>query len=132
GLSALQCIVQAALDAGYDVIVCPDPLIPEEIEAALVPSLRLGFLCSGTALGDIQEGRHIRLDALIDIEKIKKNRAELRRCEKMKDGLMHEACSSLNDAKIIHDRIENIFNPNVDFDGVSALAREHIAALGLR
>ncbi len=132
GLPALRRIVQAALDSGHDVIVCPDPLIPEEIEAALVPSLRLGFLCSGTALGDMPEERHIRLDALLDSGKIKKNRTEVRRCEKMKDALIAEACSALSDAKGIHDRIESIFNPNVDFDGVSALAREHIASLGLR
>ncbi len=132
GSPALLRIVQAAQDSGHDVIVCPDPLVPEAIEAVLVPSLKLAFLSSGSTLSDIPEARHIRLDTLTDSGRLKNYRAELRRCEKMKDSLIHEAYSALGEAKSVHDRIESIFNPNVDFDGVGSLAREHIASLGLR
>lgn len=131
GSSALQRIVRAAQDSGQDVIVCPDPLVPEEIEAVLVPSLRLGFLSSATALGDIPESRHIRLDSLTDSARLKSIRSELRLCEKIKDSLTREASSALSDAKSVHDRIESIFNPHVDFDGIRALAQEHITVLGL-
>lgn len=132
GSPALQHIIQAAKEAGHNVIVCPDPLVPESAEAVLIPALRLGFLSTGLPLAGIPGARHIRLDALADSNRLRKSRAELRRCEKIKETLISEAVSALNEAKTVHDRIESIFNPNVDFDGVSALAREHIASLGLK
>ncbi|MEA4894372.1 MAG: hypothetical protein VB064_03820 [Oscillospiraceae bacterium] len=132
GSLALQRIAQAARDSGHDVIACPDPLVPETLEAVLVPSLSLGFLSSTSALGDISEGRHIRLDTLIESARLRNIRSELRRCEKIKDALIQQAFSALNDAKTAHDQIEGIFNPNVDFNGVGKLAQEHITALGLK
>lgn len=132
GGAPLKLLAQAALDSGHDVIICPDPLTPESVEAVLVPSLSLGFLTSGTALAGVPDARHIRLDALVDSGRLKKIKPELRRSEKAKDALLNEAYSALAEAKSIHDQIEGIFNPYVDFDGVTALAREHIAALGLK
>jgi len=129
--SALQQLAQSALEAGHDVIMCPDPLTPETLEAVLVPSLSLGFLSSVTALADVPDARRIRLDALADSARLKKIKPELRRGEKAKEALLNEAFSALSQAKSVHDRIEGIFNPYVDFEGVATLAREHIAALGL-
>jgi len=130
--AALQHLAQSALEAGHDVIMCPDPLTPEALEAVLVPSLSLGFLSSGTTLSEVPGARHIRLDALADSVRLKKAKPELRRSEKAKEALLNEAYSALAEAKSVHDRIEAILNPHVDFEGVAALAREHIAALGLK
>ena len=129
---ALKSIAQAAVDAGHDVIICPNPLTPEAPEAVLVPSLSLGFLASDSALASISDARHIRLDALADVERLKGERPEMRRCEKISDTLLNESYLVLGEAKRLHDQIESIFNPNVDFDGVNALVQEHIMSLGLK
>ncbi|MBP8640770.1 MAG: hypothetical protein KBI01_07735 [Oscillospiraceae bacterium] len=132
GDTALQSLTQAAVEAGHDVIVCPNPLTPEVAEAVLIPSLSLGFLTSDSALATNPDSRCIRLDALVDRERIKKARPELRRSEKMTEALVNEGYGALSEAKRFHDQIEGIFNPNVDFDGVNALVQEHIEKLGLK
>ena len=132
GDTALQSLAQAAVEAGHDVIVCPNPLTPEVPEAVLIPSLSLGFLTSDSALATNPDSRRIRLDALVEIDRIKKMRSELRRSEKMSEALVCEGYAALAEAKRFHDQIESIFNPNVDFDGVNALVQEHIKTLGLK
>jgi hypothetical protein len=129
---ALDLIINAAIDTGHDIIVCPNPLTPEVAEAVLVPSISLGFVVSDSALSQIPGARHIRLDALAESSRLRKIRPELRRSEKLSSALINEGFSALAESKRIHDRIENIYNPNVDFDGVYSLVREHIAALGLK
>ena len=132
GGMTLQYLSQAAVDAGLDVIFCPDPLQPDTPEAVLIPALKLGFGSSSSPLADFSGARRIRLDALANSERIKMTRPELRRCEKMTDTLLNEAFSALSEANRLHERIEGILNPNVNFDGVNALARAHITALGLK
>ena len=39
------------------------------------------------------------------------------------------AYAALAEAKRLHDELEAIYNPHVDFDGVYALARQHILQL---
>ena len=131
GSSVLAYLKRAALDCGFDATVCLDPLNPSVPEALLVPSLSLGFVCSDSALADIPEARHIRLDALADSEHLKKRKPELRRCEKMQAQLLEEAYKALADSKRYHDSIEGIYNPNVDFDGIGELVRKHTHMLGL-
>ena len=62
--------------------------------------------------------RRIRLDALGTAEK----RARLRFETRMAALLREEGRHALMDAKAAHDRLEAVYNPYVDFDGVRALA----------
>jgi len=39
------------------------------------------------------------------------------------------AYKALAEAKRLHDELETVYNPHVDFDGVYALAKEHILRL---
>ncbi|NLH01202.1 MAG: hypothetical protein GX488_04750 [Clostridiales bacterium] len=128
----LDFIANAAADTGHDVIICPNPLAPDVLEAVLVPSLSLGFASSDSALAQIDGVRHIRLDALPGRERFKKIRPELKKSEKLLSSLMNEGFSALSESKTAHDKIESIYNPNVDFDGVYALVSEHILKLGLK
>lgn len=129
--SALKALMDAALDAGHDVVLCPNPLAPELAEAILVPTLGLGFISDSAVYSDIPTARQIRLDALASSERLRQTRPELRRCEKYVDALLNEAYLALSEVSRLHERIEGIFNPSVDFDGMTALAREHIRRLGL-
>lgn len=128
GNAAISCLAESAASAGYDVILCPDPLTPELLEALFVPALSLGFKCGGRGTGSSIKGRNIRLDRSVGSGK----RRELRACEHLCEGLRSEAYASLLEAKRLHDAIESIYNPNVDFDGVYELVAKHIAQLGLK
>jgi hypothetical protein len=127
----LEKIAQSASSSGFEVILCPDPLTPEIPEAVFIPAASLGFVASGSPLGDSLNARRVHLDPKGDKAPQRENRSELQRCEKSISALMNEAVLALNKAKSAHDKLEELYNPFVDFDGVYALAREHIKRLGL-
>lgn len=120
-------IVKAAEERGVGVIACPDPMRPDTLEAALLPELGLGFLAISSRRGyDGEVYRHVRLDALVDPDRIRELRPRFRSASRMYSSLLTEAESSLAEAKKIHDEIEMIYNPHIDFKGLYALAAEHI------
>ena len=62
--------------------------------------------------------RRVRLDALSHPE----SRARLRFRSRMTGVLREEGIAALQDAKAAHDRLEAVYNPYVDFEGVRAQA----------
>ena len=131
GEAALTQAADAAVSAGYDVFLCPNPLIPDVPEAVLIPELSLGFIVSTSALSVIRHDRRIRLDALVSSERMRAMRHEIRRCEKISEAALENAVTALSEAKSLHEKKEKMYNPHVDFKGVYALAEKHILALGL-
>ena len=126
----LDDIVSAASKAGHDVILCPAPMNPDHWEHLLIPALRLAFLSSNNQVrytGSVY--RHIRLDAMTDKERLKAHKTRLRFSKKVSALLLDEAVSTLASAKQIHDELEQIYNPHVDFDGVYDLAEDHLRRL---
>lgn len=122
----LSYIAQAAVAAGLDIILCPSPEHPEEIRHLLIEGLSLAFVSTSKAAPyEGEPYRHIRLDALIAPEKLKAARGRLRFSSKIAESIMEEAETVLKDAKTLHDELEAIYNPHVDFKGVYTLADEH-------
>lgn len=123
-------VCQAALSRGYDVIKCPSPFTPAVTEHILIPELSLGFVssCKSTTC-TAQQYKHIRLDSLIDKETLRKNRRYYRSQTALRNALMEKAYEYLKNAGLIHEEIERIYNPGVDFAGVYALAEAHIKSL---
>ena len=62
--------------------------------------------------------RRIRLDAMTEAE----GKARLRFQTRMAALLREEGIGALKEAKANHDKLEAVYNPYVDFDGVRALA----------
>lgn len=116
---SLRQIHAAAVERGWNTIVCCAPEEPERIEHLLIPGLGLAFVTSrsGMEYGK-RPYRRIRLDAMTAPE----GKARLRFQTRMADLLRQEAVAALKDAKANHDRLEAVYNPYVDFDGVRALA----------
>ncbi|MBR1660029.1 MAG: hypothetical protein IJ705_06910 [Oscillospiraceae bacterium] len=128
----VEAFAEAALARGYDAVLCPDPLEPEKTEALLIGEARLALLAAERSDGPALPGlRHLRLDALADRETLAENRALLRFRRKESARLLDAAAGTLAGATELHDALEALYRPHVDFDAASALAREHIAALGL-
>ena len=66
----------------------------------------------------------MRLDAAADGEVLRRNRPRLRFAKKVSAALEGEAVASLARAKAMHDDLERLYNPHVDFGRVEELARE--------
>jgi len=126
----LEDLVEAAQKAGLDTILCPAPMHPARYEHLFIPALGLAFLSSNKQVQ--YEGpsyRHIRLDAMVDPGRLKSQKTRLRFAKKVSALLLEEAVHILADAKRVHDEMEQLYNPHVDFDGVYDLAEAHLQEL---
>ena len=115
----LERLRAAAVERGWDVTACPAPEEPERLEHLLIPELGLAFVSTrpGMEYGK-KPFRRIRLDAMTSA----RERGRERFLRRMAGALREEAAAALRDAKSAHDRLEAVYNPYVDFDGVRALA----------
>jgi len=122
----LEKIASAAAAQGYDALLCHDPLEPEKLEALLLPERSLLLLASdGHNQAKIANARHLRLDILTDPPE----RSALRRRRRESEILLRSSVEALSDARYLHDKLEAIYHPHVDFSGVTSLAKDHIAWL---
>lgn len=109
-------LLTGAVAAGCDVVACPDPMAPDRLAHLLLPQLELAFLTSPASLPlPGQPARRIRLDGAADSELLRRSRPRLRFAKKVSAALMEEAVVSLAQAKSMHDDLEAIYNPHVDF-----------------
>ncbi|MBE6992311.1 MAG: hypothetical protein E7430_07015 [Ruminococcaceae bacterium] len=121
-------LLDAALAAGKDVIACYDPMNPNgSPEHILIPQLSLAFVTSSDISYNGPHDRNIRLDSYI--KDLKTDRARIRFNKKTASCLIDEAVQSMAHAKAIHDDIEQIYKDYVDFEGVMALAQNHLDRL---
>lgn len=117
--ASMERLHRAATEKGWDVIACMAPEAPDRIEHLLIPGLGLAFVTSkqGMEYGK-RPYRRIRMDAMAEAE----GKSRLRFQTRMAALLRQEGIAALKDAKEQHDRLEAVYNPYVDFDGVRALA----------
>ncbi len=129
----LERMAASAAARGYDRVLCPDPLEPEKLEALLLPEAELAFLAAAEALpaGIDAPWRHLRLDALAEKACVAESRAALRRQRKDSALVLDHALSALAEAKALHDTLEALYRPHVDFAGAAALAEAEKHALGI-
>ena len=126
-------LATGAMSAGYDVILCPSPMWPDRIEHLLIPALSLAFVTSTPALPyGKRPYRRLRLDAMADQEVMRRLRARLRFSKKVSAALVDEAVESLAQAKAMHDELESLYNPYVDFAQVYRTAGEIVEELKAR
>lgn len=122
----LMPILSAAVSRGYHVIACLNPMNPKRLEHLIIPELSLCFLSSSPLL-PMEEGeyyRKIRLETMLDSGLLKQNRGRLRVYRKMYHSLLDEVVGILAENKTIHDEIEEIYKPFVDFEKVSQITKD--------
>ena len=126
----LRHLADGALRAGYDAVTCPSPMDPERLRHLLIPELGLAFLSvePGRTL-PVRPCRRVRIDAMADPELVRRSRSRLRFARKVSASLIQEAVDSLAEAKAMHDELEAVYNPHVDFDRVGRMAEEICAEL---
>lgn len=116
-------LLSGAAANGYDTVACPDPMSPDRLAHLLIPQLGLAFLSSGSSLEE-KPCRRIRLDTAAEGEALRRSRPRLRFAKKVSAALVEEAVSSLAQAKTMHDELESLYNPHVDFGLVDKTARD--------
>lgn len=115
----LSALCAEAVRRNYDVLLCPSTEEPERPEHLLIPELGTAFVTSKPGMEyPGKPYRRVRLDALSHPE----NRARIRFRSRMAGVLREEGIAALGDAKAAHDRLEGVYNPYVDFEGVRAQA----------
>ena len=126
----LRVIREHALRRGFKLIVCPDPLLPERTEAVLVPKLRLAFLAAedDVALSNAAV-RHIRLDAVPDAGRLRALRTQMRADTRLQRQAVDAAVRQLQAAKLMHDELEAVYRPCMDFDALTAFTERCAATL---
>ena len=131
GPALLSALAEKCRRKGARMVLCPDPLEPERPEALLLPENGAAFLCRRKkgSLG-IPVQRRIELDTADIKERILSCRESFRACEKLRSSLLEQATAELKNARICHDRLEEIYHPYVDFRGVTACCHRHIKSLG--
>ena len=116
-------LLSGATAAGYDVIACPSPMAPDRLEHLLIPQLSLAFVSAPSGLvWEKRPYRRIHVDAMADADLLHRNKARLRFARKVSSALIGEAADSLGQAKTMHDGLEALYNPHVDFGRVIQIA----------
>ena len=123
GHGLLLALLTGATENGYDVVACPDPMAPERLAHLLIPQAGLGFVTSAPGLlWPDPPARCIRLDHMADTGPVRPGRTRLRFALKVSAALQEEAISCLAQAKALHDDLEKLYNPHVDFSRVHRMA----------
>ena len=87
------------------------------------PSLSLAFVSAPPSEPWPQKPyRRIRVDAMADPELLRRNKARLRFSRRVRAALTEEAVDALARAKGMHDELEALYNPHVDFGQVYGIA----------
>ena len=127
GLSYLMLnhILAGLTQSGYDVIACYSPMSPDRLEHLIIPELSLSFLsCPPERPCHKRPYRKIRMDAMIDSDLIDQSKNRLRFSRKISAALIEDAVDCLTQAKTMHDELEALYNPHVNFAQVYHIADE--------
>lgn len=107
-------------DRGVLSILCPEPLRPERLEAVLLPELGICF----SAVGDGE-----KRGVTIGFGKPRRDSENKVFESPIKDKLRHEATKLLMQAKALHDELEAVYKPHMDFGALEGFTEEYVKKL---
>lgn len=119
--AALNFVAEEAKTRGLDIILCPSPVDPNQLEALLIPGLSLAF----TGFGDFETAQRIKVGGVLS----KEARAELREAKKLYGKLMDLAYLKLRQAKALHDEMESVYKAHMDFPALTRFTDDEIARI---
>ena len=105
-------------------VICRDPMEPAETKHLLFPAASFALISGGCG-PDICP----KADMCISLACLTPGEGELRLRREMAMPVFREAVKCLKKAKQLHDELEAVYNPHVDFDGVYALACAYAEAI---
>lgn len=114
-LSALR---SHALENGYDVISCMCPLAPHSrIDHLLIPDCGLALLTENPFhdFSSLVPDRRIHAKRFLEVEGMRSFKKRLAFNQKAAAQMIEQAVGSLQDNKLLHDRLEKIYLSAMDF-----------------
>ncbi len=128
----MELLAKYAVENGYDVYAAHDPYCPAgDALHILLPQLRLAFVSTGRPFGyDNAPGRHLRFDAP-DTGANLAVKERRRRDSKILHALEMCAADALTRAKTIHDRLESLYHPYVDFTKADQITKTQLEMLNV-
>ena len=134
--SFMKTIGKAAEDAGLDVeyVICSGD--PDSLDGrCLIPAWHVGYADGASphildvARSAAASGAYLDLGQFYDVAALRPKREVLADLTAKYRAQYAIAYKALAEAKRLHDELEAVYNPHVNFDGVYALAKEHILRL---
>ena len=125
GLShiVLEKLRDFALKRDMEVICSYNPLKPTLLSNLFIKEVPIAFVTRDkNNTYPYPYMRKIHLDGAVDIKKLKSERYKF--VKKLYRIIEDEAYLSLGRAKALHDRLEKIYNPHIDFDALMRYADE--------
>ena len=132
--SFMKKIGKAAEDAGLDVEYVLCSADPDSLDGVLIPAWHVGY-ADGTSPHVLEvalpaaSGAYVDLGQFYDVAALRPKREVLADLTEKYRAQYAIAYKALAEAKRLHDELEAVYNPHVNFDGVYALAKEHILRL---
>lgn len=123
-LSALR---SHALENGQNVISCYCPLSPHsKIDHLLLPDIGLAFLTENRFhdLSDLLPDRRIHAKRFLDTETLRRHKKRLSFNQKAASQMVRQASAVLGENKELHDQMEAIYLPAMDFSMMDALLEQ--------
>ncbi|MBQ7874690.1 MAG: hypothetical protein IJ306_05975 [Oscillospiraceae bacterium] len=128
----MNTVRKTALEHGLDIITCRCPIFPsEKIEHIFIPSLRLGFMTANKRHKiEIAPYRIIHACRFTDEKKFARRRIKIRFALRAASRLIAEAADCMKEAKAVHDELEAIYIPAMNFSLVEEKYKKIIEAIG--
>lgn len=129
GEGLLQALREGALERGHRVYACMDPLAPERLRHLLLPDCGVAFV---TREGENFAGadRTLHLEHLLAGETLGQERGRLRLLERLERSLLADGVAHLAAAHALHDKMEVLYRPHVDWEAMEAHYRVLAERLG--
>lgn len=123
----LSLLSEKAQALGHTCIVCHSPLHPQgEPTHLLIPTAGVAFVSDSRDF-PYTESCFCKID--LDSALSPKSRKQLEFCGKTVTSLLYHAVSHLREAKRLHDRMEQLCRPFVDFSAVDRLTEKTVSEL---
>ena len=118
---------ETALSLGHDVVLCLSPADGKTPDALLLPDVSAGFV-RAMPQASYEHVKRIPLDRLWgDMASVKERRRAVRAAKREGARYLRAACETLREAKALHDELEAVYRPYMDFPSLDALAAKEIA-----
>ena len=113
------------LKNGYDVITVKNPLLPSNIiDHVIIPELSLAFLREYDFCHFETDLRRIHARRFTNIKTLSKNREKLKFNKKVSKELLFQAIATLQNAKTVHDKLEEYYISAMDFEALTLFAKD--------
>ncbi len=124
-------MARQALERRASAIICPHWLCPERTEAVLFPELGLGYTATDPLAEYPEQHRRLHLDRMVNAETSRALRPQLREDEKLEERLLTRAGQCLAASKAVHDQLETVYRPYVDFEALDKAVEAEKRRIGL-